>query len=219
MDIDLLKSKKSEILLLANARPEAPVAAIIFDAAEYLLSLELAETMETISMNIPVSDEFVEDLIYLNSCFLGIIEADVMIDVMRVPFYVVNAEHLGFSDTGSGGLQPGAAQSLQNSITQFRAILSGVELGQPVHRDHLDNENLSRGPATGTGFLTGSIEYAPQLARSLAYEKTMTAAPTQQPYYTPGMGLGSGGGTVRSGRQGTPPQRNSSGNSDKDGRS
>ena len=62
MDIDLLHNKNGDFGLVVTGKFESPATAAIFDHETHLISLEFAQTMESMELNIPVSFDFVERL-------------------------------------------------------------------------------------------------------------------------------------------------------------
>lgn len=59
MDIDLLISKTGEICLVSTGRFQSRVTAAIFDHETQKMSLEFGETMESMDMNVAISDDFI----------------------------------------------------------------------------------------------------------------------------------------------------------------
>jgi len=59
MNIDLLISKTQDIGLVTTGKFDSVVTAAIFDHETQLMSLEFGETMDTMNLNVPISDDFV----------------------------------------------------------------------------------------------------------------------------------------------------------------
>lgn len=90
MDIDLLISKTNDICLVATGRFNSTVTAAIFDNESHKLSLEFGETMETMDMNIPVSEEFVPYLIQRQNLFIIGTDIKHIHEAYQIPLMHIN---------------------------------------------------------------------------------------------------------------------------------
>lgn len=58
MNIDLLISKTQDVGLVTTGKFDSIITAAIFDHETQMISLEMGEIMDTMHLNIPVSEEF-----------------------------------------------------------------------------------------------------------------------------------------------------------------
>lgn len=70
MNIDLLISKTHDVGLVTTGKFESTVTAIMLDHETQELSLEFGETMDSMSMNIPVGDDLIPFMRNRNSMFI-----------------------------------------------------------------------------------------------------------------------------------------------------
>ena len=64
MNIDLLISKNQDVGIVSTGKFQSRVTAAIFDHETGCMSLEFGETMDSMPLNIPVSDDLI---VYLNN--------------------------------------------------------------------------------------------------------------------------------------------------------
>ena len=90
MDIDLLISKTGDICLVATGKFKSPVIAAIFDHDTLEMSLEFGETMDSMDLNIPVSNDFVDYLIQKDSIFMIGTDTTHIHEAYRIPLMHLN---------------------------------------------------------------------------------------------------------------------------------
>lgn len=71
MQIDLLATPRGEVGLVSNSSFDSEVSGVIFDVAERSLTLEFGASMDSLRLNVPISEDFVAYLKaapYLHIC-------------------------------------------------------------------------------------------------------------------------------------------------------
>lgn len=190
MNIDLLLTQRGEPGLLCDEDFLNPVAGAIFDAESCQMTLEFTD-MDSLDLNIPVDQDFVERLLYSKSMQLGSIVDGKLSSSHQIPVVFINDPYGVLSTTPARG---------SHSILGFERFLQTCVTGQPIHRDDLGDEATAE--AVVSGINTAVLQYAPQLARQRAMEAAPKAALDlgggPQMNGPGGMGGGGGGsGVVR----------------------
>lgn len=90
MDIDLLISKTNDVGLVTTGKFEARVSGAIFDHETHSLSLEFAETLDSMTLNVPVADDFVPYLVQKSHIFLVGTDKRHIHEAYRIPLMHVN---------------------------------------------------------------------------------------------------------------------------------
>ncbi|PCI00723.1 MAG: hypothetical protein COB76_02880 [Alphaproteobacteria bacterium] len=90
MDIDLLINKNKDVGLVATGKFDSPVSGIIFDHQTQSLSLEFGQTMETLDLNVPISEDFIPHIAHKNHLFLIGTDKRHIHEAYRVPLIHVN---------------------------------------------------------------------------------------------------------------------------------
>lgn len=90
MNIDLLVNKDGDFGLVSTGRFESKVSGVIFDHDNYLLSLEFAETMESMTLNIPVDPSYVETMAEKQHMHIVGTDTHLIHEAYSVPLYHVN---------------------------------------------------------------------------------------------------------------------------------
>lgn len=70
MNIDLLISKTQDVGIVTTGKFESTVTAAIFDHETLQMSLEFAETMDSMDMNIPIAEDIAPFLAQRNNLFV-----------------------------------------------------------------------------------------------------------------------------------------------------
>lgn len=202
MQIDLLLSPRGEAGLVSSRSFDSPVSGIIFDLGDRSLTLELGETMDSLRLNIPVGDDFVDTLkaaTYLHICA---VEKQRMTFAAQVPLMKVSTNEDDFFHEGGG----------HRGIMPLQAWLADSKFAQSVHRDNLADTGTNGGIMHREGLSRATLQVAPQLAQQLVKEQALAqrqglhnvprAAPpslgpgTQSPMRAPGIGnVPRGGGS------------------------
>lgn len=90
MQIDLLVTHKGEMGLLADAPFSSEPSGIIYDGIERSLTLEFAESFESLPLNVPLSDELANLIIRLDALHIGVIEHGRIASAGQLPLMLVN---------------------------------------------------------------------------------------------------------------------------------
>jgi|GEM_PF-1120724 len=177
MQIDLLGTPDGVVGLMGNHAFETPVSGVIFDVAERALTLEFGQSMETLRMNIPVGENFVEQLKTSPSIHIAAVERERMVQASQVLLMKVSVED---EDFYYGEVQTG--------VLHTQNWLAKAQYAQAIHRDNLGDESSVGGILHDVSPAT--LKYAPQLAQALAKEQaaTMRRVPVMTP---PSLGPGS----------------------------
>ena len=158
MQIDLIGTPDGVIGLMGNHSFETPVSGVIFDVAERSLTLEFGKSMETLRMNIPVGEDFVDHLKTSSSIHIAAVERERMVQASQVMLVKVSVED---EDFYYGEVQKG--------VLHTQNWLSKAQYAQAIHRDNLGDESSARGILYDVSPAT--LKYAPQLAQALAKEQ------------------------------------------------
>jgi hypothetical protein len=200
VNIDLLFTKQGEAGLLCDGVFPNPVAAIMLDADAQQISLEFTD-MDSMDLNIPVEEGFINSLLYAEFLQVGAIVEGMVTSSRQVPIVFINDPY------GDG--KPMLPAKAKNSVIEFENFMKRTVTGQPAHREDLGNEATAESVVSGLN--TAVLQFAPQLAR----QKTMEAAPKAPTLENapkgPG-GMGGGGGPAP--RTMRPPPSESSGEED-----
>lgn len=194
MQIDLLLSPKGEAGLVSNRSFDSAVSGAIFDLGDSSLTLEFGEAMDSLRLNIPVADDFVDDLkraTYLHICA---VEKGRMTHAIQVPLMKVSTNEDDFFHEGQG----------YRGIIPLQSWLKDAKFAQSVHRDNLADTGSNGGIMHREGLSRATLQVAPQLAQQLVKEQALVqrqglqnvprAAPpslgpgTQSPMRGPGIG-------------------------------
>lgn len=90
MDIDLLINKSHEVGLVATGAFDSPVSAAIFDHIAQTITLEFAETMDSLSLNITVAPDFIPYLVQTGYLHLILVEKKKIVEARQIPLMHVN---------------------------------------------------------------------------------------------------------------------------------
>ena len=99
MDIDLLISKGHDVGLVSNGKFENIVTAAIFDHETRRISLEFGEAMDSMNLNIPVTEEFVPYLSQRSHLFMIGTDRTYIYEAYDIPLIHIN----DFKDPELGG--------------------------------------------------------------------------------------------------------------------
>lgn len=179
MNIDLLMTRTGLSGIVCDTSLEHPITTVLLDPVGGIMNLETAD-MDSIEMNIPVSEEFLSILCYTPNLQFGVIEHKVIQDTKTLRLMLLSEPEFGPPPHFHG-------ERMGNSVMAFEGFLKNVVTGQPLYRDDLGDEGSLDGVMAGLN--KAVLDFAPQLAR----QKSMEAAPVATPN-VPGLGLGGGGG-------------------------
>lgn len=90
MQIDLLVSAKGEMGLLADAPFASQPSGVIYDGIERSLTLEFAESYDSLALNVPLADELAHRIIHLDYLHFGVIENGRVMHGDQLPLMLVN---------------------------------------------------------------------------------------------------------------------------------
>jgi len=90
MDIDLLINKMNEVGLVASEKFDSTVSAAIFDHVDRTITLEFGETMDSMPLNIVVSDDFVPYLRQTGYLHLIVLEKKKIVEARQIMLMHVN---------------------------------------------------------------------------------------------------------------------------------
>jgi hypothetical protein len=162
MQIDLLSTPRGELGLVGNVAFKNEVSGVIFDVGERSLTLEFGKSMDSLRLNIPVSEDFVDTLkkaSYMHVCAL---EKGRMAYAQQVPLMKVSNEDDDFymSDMSRG-------------VTSLQKWLKDSKFAQSVHRDNLGDSTSNGGIMHREGLSRATLQVAPQLAQQLVKEQAL----------------------------------------------
>ena len=157
MDIDLLKTDKNTLGLLASGGFDSPVSGISFEEETHTLVLEMAEAMDSLPLNVPVGYEFWEHIITSRFMHFGITQKGRITHTAQLP--MISGEYAGL------GMPPGRVLP----ISAYQRFMEDVTSGQAIHRDDLGEAHS--GIVTG-GVAPATLQLAPQLEHALELEKS-----------------------------------------------
>lgn len=182
MEIDLLKTDKHVLGLLANGGFESAVSGVSFEEETHTLILEMGEAMDSFALNVPVGYEIWEHITKSRLIHFGIIQKGRITHAAQLP--MISGEYAGL------GMPPGRMLP----ISSYQRFLEEVTSGQAIHRDDL-SEGTS-GIVTG-GVAPATLQLAPQLEHALELEKSqgLDMGPTLAPPTPKGPG-GLGGSSL-----------------------
>ena len=103
MDIDLLINGDGEVGIVAAGQFDSPVSGVIFDHAASSMTLEFAETLDSLPMNITVSSEFIPYLQHSNIVHFIALEKKKIVDARMVALMHVNDYVDDGDDAAEGG--------------------------------------------------------------------------------------------------------------------
>ena len=90
MQIDLLVTHKGEMGLLTDAPFSSDPSGVIYDGLERSLTLEFAQSFDSIPLNVPLSDELAALIIRLDSLHVGVLEKGRIVSAGQLPLMLVN---------------------------------------------------------------------------------------------------------------------------------
>jgi len=160
MQIDLLATPRGEIGIVSNRAFESDVSGVIFDVAERSLTLEFGASMDSLKLNVPVSEEFVDTLRHAPFMHVCAVAAGRMVSAKQAPLVKVsvNEDDFVYGDARTG-------------VTHVQNWIREAKFAQPVHRDNLADESSSGGVLRGLS--RGTLQVAPQLAQQLVQERAL----------------------------------------------
>jgi hypothetical protein len=207
MNIDLFFNPKGECGLLCNGVFDNMPAGAIFDAETMDLTLEFLES-EPFHMNIPISPNLQERMLYASKIGLGMMQGNMLVETLQLPLYVLN------QPDSTSIINAPALEHPVRSIESFTNFMRQCDFAQSVHRDDPGEEG------TNSSILQGKdpkqLQVSPQLVRQQSLDMGpqgpggMEAVPTAAPQAPGpkgpgGMGMGGGGGQRRIVRPQRPP--------------
>ena len=160
MQIDLLATPRGEIGLVANRNFDSDVSGVIFDVLERSLTLEFGASMDSLKLNVPVGDEFVDTLKHMSYLHVCAVERGRMMYAKQAPLMKVSVEDDDF-----------IYGEMKRGIMHVQTWMRDAKFAQPVHRDNLGDEGSSGGVMRGLSRET--LQVAPQLAQQLVNEKAL----------------------------------------------
>ena len=90
MNIDLLLSKQHDLGLVFTGKFESTVTAAIFDHETHYISLEFGETMDSMVLNVPVSDDFINYMVQKPYLYMIGTDKTHIHEAYRIPLMHVN---------------------------------------------------------------------------------------------------------------------------------
>lgn len=90
MQIDLLLTAKGDVGLVADKAFDTDPSGVIYDALEQSLSLEFAQTFDSITLNVPVSGEFSEFLLHARAVHYGVVDRGRVVKALQLPLMHLN---------------------------------------------------------------------------------------------------------------------------------
>ena len=90
MQIDLLISSKGEIGILSDTEFETDPSGVIFDGLEHSLTLEFAQSYDSMEMNVPLSDEIVDMITSVSFIHVAIMSKGRILKAEQLPLMHVN---------------------------------------------------------------------------------------------------------------------------------
>ncbi|MBG78432.1 MAG: hypothetical protein CL570_05315 [Alphaproteobacteria bacterium] len=184
MDIDLLFTNEGVAGLICSENLVKKAIGILFDNQTGMMNIEFAD-MDMLEFNIPIDQTFWETLDFNPTLHIGSVKNGAIGQAYQVP--------LMFLDDPYRGEKLGSLPPMPKPLAAFNAFVTRCTVGQPVHRDNLDddsNTNCVLGDAS-----PASLQFAPHLARQHSLEVRPAAAPSAPGFSAPGMG-----GSTSSGR-------------------
>lgn len=205
MQIDLLATPRGELGLVSNTTFKQEVSGVIFDVGERSLTLEFGATMDSMKLNIPVAEDFVDTLKKSSYVHVCAVERGRMNYALQAPLMKVSTEEDDFFHV-----------EMNRGVTPLQKWLKDSRQAQSVHRDNLGDTGSNGGIMHREGLSPATLQVAPQLAQQLVKEQALAqrlqqhnvprAAPptlgpgsgpnvgpiTRRPY---GTGDGTGGGS------------------------
>ncbi len=91
MNIDLLISKTQDVGIVTTGKFPSKVTAAIIDHETYEISLEFGETMDSMTMNIPVADDMMSYINNRNGLYVIGTDKTHIHEAYQVPVMHVNA--------------------------------------------------------------------------------------------------------------------------------
>lgn len=190
MQIDLLSTSGGEAGLVSNRTYDSQVSGIIFDVGEQSLTLEFGQSMDSLKLNIPVADDFVDTLKSSHYLHVCAVEKGRMTYAAQVPLMKVSVDEDDF-----------AGHTLNRGVMPLQTWLKDAKFAQSVHRDNLGDTGSNGGIMHREGLSRATLQVAPQLAQQLVKEQQL--AQRAQLQNTPRMAppsLGPGTSTPTLGR-------------------
>ena len=89
MNIDLVKSKDGQVGLISDTSFPNEINGVIFDRPNMTLSLEFAETFDSMELNIPVDHDFLPFLIQNDTIHIGVVEHNFVKTATQVPLRAI----------------------------------------------------------------------------------------------------------------------------------
>ena len=162
MQIDLLSTGGGELGLVSNRTFDSQVSGIIFDVGEQSLTLEFGASMDSLKLNIPVSDDFMVQMKasqYLHVCT---VEKGRMTFAAQVPVMKVSVNDDDFS-----------GHDLNRGVMPLQNWLKNSKFAQSVHRDNLGDTTSNGGIMHREGLSRATLQVAPQLAQQIVKEQQL----------------------------------------------
>ncbi|HEY8963557.1 MAG TPA: hypothetical protein VIN59_03740 [Alphaproteobacteria bacterium] len=174
MQIDLLVSPQGDVGLVGNHTFDTDVSGVIFDVAERSLTLEFGQSMDSLRMNIPVADDFVDALKASPYIHVIAVEKQRVMQAVLPPLMKVSVNEDDFEFA-----------NVYRGMSHMQDWLARSRFAQSVHRDNLADESSSRGILFDVSPAT--LKVAPQLAQALAKQQSLDRqnAPRQAPNMAP----------------------------------
>lgn len=187
MQIDLLASPRGELGLVSNRTFDSQVSGIIFDVGERSLTLEFGASMDSLRLNIPVSDDFVDTLKATHYLHVCAVEKGRMNYALQAPLMKVSLDEDDF-----------LYGELQKGVSPLQSWLRDAKFAQSVHRDNLGDSSSNGGIMHREGLSRATLQVAPQLAQQLVNEQRLAQKAqihnVPRGMVPPSLGPGSGAG-------------------------
>ncbi|MEM6780545.1 MAG: hypothetical protein AAF569_01635 [Pseudomonadota bacterium] len=164
MNIDLFVTDHGEAgLIIDRAVKELPSGAIL-DAETNFMTLEFAQSTQTMHLNIPVEDDHKEKLLFSPHLHVAMMDDGMIADHRNIVLLYLNDPYGGeFGDMAHTG-RP------QRSLLRLEQFMKRCTFAQAVNRVDVGDEGTVGSVLQGVS--PKSLQFAPQLAREVAMDAT-----------------------------------------------
>jgi hypothetical protein len=169
MQIDLLSTPRGELGLVSNGTFKNDVSGIIFDVGERALTLEFGASMDSLRLNVPVGEEFVDTLKKASYLHVCAVEKGRMNYAIQAPLMKVSNDEDDLYST-----------EMHRGVTPLQKWLKDSKFAQSVHRDNLGDTSSNGGIMHREGLSRATLQVAPQLAQQLVKEQALAQRLQQQ---------------------------------------
>ncbi len=175
MNIDLFVTDHGEAGLIIDRPSDQLPSGVILDAETNFMTLEFAQTAETIHLNIPIEDAHKEKLLFSSRIQVAFLDDGLVANHMDISLLYLNDPYGGnFGDLAHTG-RP------QRSILRFEQFMKRCTFAQAVNREDFGDESSVGSVLHGVS--PKSLQYTPQLSREMA----MDAGPRIQQQLSQGL--------------------------------